>query len=163
MNELLEDVFYGAARMLMGSGLADEPLLAAAREEFAGQQYCVVREWLILDVMASEGDQKLISARDLQPVLLYAQRVMFDTRGVRQGGVLLTGFLRQYEDCFFEAEEMVYVLGGRGARKHISMPALRELSKMCGVIRMNPSQRGCWPTLEACAAGDREGLPRAQR
>ncbi len=148
VNELLEDVFYGAARMLMGSGLADEPLLAAVRDEFADQEYCVVREWLILDVMVSERDQALIEARNLQPVLLYAQRVLFDTRGTRQGGVLLTGFLRKYEDCFFEAEEMVYVLGGRGARKHISMPALRALSKMCRVLRMSPSQRGCWPLLQ---------------
>lgn len=137
VNELLEDVFFGPARALMGSGLTDELLLVAAGEQFEGREYCVVREWMILDVMVSDQDEKLIHARDLQPTTLFAQRVLFDSRGVRQGGVLLTGFMRHFEDCFFEAEEMVYVLGGRGARKHVSMPALRELSKMCRMIRIS--------------------------
>ncbi len=157
VNELLEDVLYGPARVLTGSGLADDALLTVAREEFGDREYCVVREWMILDVMVSDQDEKLIHARDLQPTTLFAQRVLFDSRGVRQGGVLLTGFLRHFEDCFFEAEEMVYVLGGRGARKHVSMPALRELSKMCGEVRRNPGQRDCWPRLEANVTGDRAG------
>lgn len=132
VSDLLEDVFYGGAQALPGSGLADEPLLAAAREEFEDREYCVVREWMILDIMVSESDQKTITARELQPVKLYAQRVLFDSRGARQGEILLTGFLRQFQDCFFEADEMVYVLGGRGFRKYVSMPTLSELSKGCG-------------------------------
>ncbi|MFR0713629.1 DUF6957 family protein [Enterobacterales bacterium BD_CKDN230030183-1A_HGKHYDSX7] len=152
MTELLGDVFYGPAHVLPGSGLADEPLLTAAREEFEGREYCVVREWLILDVMVDEHDEKLLSARGLKPIILLAQRVLFDTEGVRQGGVLLTGFLRQFEDCFFETEEMVYVLGGRGARKHLSMPALKALSKQSGELHQNHRGRGT--RLEASVAGD---------
>ncbi|AJQ46200.1 hypothetical protein N805_02730 [Pseudomonas putida S13.1.2] len=138
VNELLEHVFYGPGHMLPGSGLDDELLLAAAREEFNGQQYRVVREWLILDVMVSEDFERLVSARGLQPAILFSQRVIFDSTGIKQGGVLLSGFMRHFEDCFFKAEEMVYVLGGRGARKHISMPALKELSKACKAVRQLP-------------------------
>lgn len=133
-NLLLEEVLYSPARMLSGSGLADEPLLAAARDEFEGREYRVVREWMILDVMVGEGDDQLISARELQPVTLYAQRVLFDSRDAWPGGVLLSGFMRKYEDCFFETEDMVYVLGGRGARRHVSMPGLRELARMCSAL-----------------------------
>ncbi len=142
VNELLEDVLYGPAQVLMGSALKDDALLAAAREEFEGREYRVVCDWMILDVMVSEQDEKHIHARELQPTTLFAGQVLYDSRGVRQGVAMLSGFMRQFEDCFFEAEEMVYVLGGRGARKHISMPALRELSKMCGEVRRNPGQRG---------------------
>ncbi|AFO49070.1 hypothetical protein T1E_3233 [Pseudomonas putida DOT-T1E] len=53
---------------------------------------------------------------------------------------MLSGFMRHLEDCFFEAEEMVYVLGGRGARKHVSMPALTELSRMCRLLRKGLGQ-----------------------
>lgn len=157
MNGLLEDVFYGPARVLMGSRLADEQLLSAAGEEFEGREYCVVRDWMILDVMVSERDEKLIHARDLQPVTLFAGRVLFDSRGIRQGAAMLSGFMRHTEYCFFEAEEMVYVLGGRGARKHVSMPALRALSKMCGELRRSPDRHGCWPTIEVGALSDRAG------
>ncbi|MFJ5187550.1 DUF6957 family protein [Pseudomonas fulva] len=153
MNELLEDVLYGPAQVLMGSALTDDVLLAAAREEFEGREYCVVREWMILDVMVSDQDEKLIHARDLQPTTLFAQRVLFDSRGVRQGGVLLTGFLRHFEDCFFEAEEMVYVLGGRGARKHVSMPALTELSRMCRLLRKGVSQHESWLRMDRDITG----------
>lgn len=150
-NELLEDVLHGPASVVTGSGLADEPLLAAAREEFEGREYCVVREWLILDVTVNDHDEKLIRMRGLQPVTLFAQHVLFDSRGVRQGNVLLTGFLRQFEDCYFEAEEMVYVLGGLGARKSLSISALRELSIMCRSIRTNPSLIDSWPKLKAAS------------
>ncbi|WP_147429957.1 DUF6957 family protein [Pseudomonas alloputida] len=142
MNELLEDVLYGPAQVLMGSALTDDALLAAAREEFEGREYRVVRNWMILDVMVSEQDEKNIHARELQPSTLFAGQVLYDSRGVRQGTAMLSGFMRHVEDCFFEAEEMVYVLGGRGARKHVSMPALKELSKMCGELRQNTGQRG---------------------
>lgn len=154
VNKLLEEVFYGPALVLAGSGLADEPLLAAARDEFEGSKYCVVREWMILDVMVGESDEKLISERGLQPVTLYAQRVLFDSTGKGLSGFRLTGFLRQFEDCFFETDEMVYVLGGRGCRKYVSMPALSELSKGYGALRHRPSPLGFLTSIEGCTSGD---------
>ena len=153
VNELLEDVLYGPAQVLMGSALTDDALLAAAREEFEGREYRVVRDWMILDVMVSEQDEKLIHARELQPVTLFAGRVLYDSRGVRQGTAMLSGFMRHVEDCFFEAEEMVYVLGGRGARKHVSMPALTELSRMCRLLRKGLSQNESWLGLDRGITG----------
>lgn len=135
VNELLDDVLCGPERVLPGSDLDDEQLLAAAREVFHGRQYRVVREWMILDVTGSEEFEQLVSLRGLQPVTLFAQRMLFDSTGLKQGGVWLSGFMRAFEDCYFEAEEVVYVLGGRGARKQVSMPALRELSKRCSLLR----------------------------
>lgn len=77
--ELVADVLYGPARTLGGSRLDDDELIKLAREEFEGQPFCVVRNWMILDLLLPEAQESEVRRQGLQPSVLYAHRVVFDS------------------------------------------------------------------------------------
>lgn len=131
--ELLGDLLYGPARVLYGSKLTDEQLLQVTHETFGGQAVCIVRNWMVIDVKLTERHDDLIRKNGLQPTVLYANTVVSESEaaGEMHSGVL-SGFQVSYEDCFFETENMLYVLAGRGCRKSAELPAVFELSQQCG-------------------------------
>ncbi len=95
-------------------------------EKFRGRSYCLVRDWTILDVEMTHGKFKELQARGLQPVVVYALQVVFDSRGrFNRGDWVRSSFLLSYEKGgFFFTENTVYVLLGSGARQKISVQDL---------------------------------------
>ncbi|MGS0738178.1 DUF6957 family protein [Pseudomonas sp. GG8] len=132
--ELLGDLLYGPARVLYGSKLTDEKLLQATHETFGARPFCIVRNWMIIDVLLTDRHDRLIKANGLKPAVLYGSTIggADDAAGDLSHGVL-SGFQRSYEDCFFETEDMLlFVLAGRGARKSAGVPSVFALAQQCG-------------------------------
>ncbi|WP_150642643.1 DUF6957 family protein [Pseudomonas fluorescens] len=133
-SELIVDVLYGPARTFGGSGLKDDELIKLAREEFEGRSFCVVRNWMILDVMLPETQEQEIKKQGLQPAILYAHRAVFDSEArFSAGESVITSYQQSFEDCFFESKDTLYILAGRGARKHVSWPAVTSLRDVATV------------------------------
>jgi len=134
-TELIEDVLYGPARMLGGSRLEDDELIKLAREEFEGQPFCIVRNWMLIDLMLSDEQENEIRKQDLQPSVLYAHHAVFDSEErIATGNGFITGYQKDFHGCFFESRDKLYILAGRGSRKHASLPAitlLREAVPAC--------------------------------
>lgn len=127
-SELVVDVLYGPARTLGGSRLNDDELIKLAHEEFSDRSFCVVRNWMILDVMISERDRQEVNNKGLQPTVLYAHAAVFDSEAhVAAGQGIITNYQKGHEGCFFESKNTLYILAGPGARKHVSWPALKAL------------------------------------
>ncbi len=127
-SDLLGDLFYGSAQPLHGSWLNDEELIRLTRESFPCKPYCIVRNWMLLDVMLSEPMRKENKAAGQQPVVLYAQCVIEDSSGRNlPGDSVSTSFQVFFDDCFFETKDMLYILAGRGSRKHTSLLAVTVL------------------------------------
>lgn len=137
-QHLISDILHGPAMVLGGSGLADAAATSAAAEVFAGQRFCVVRHWLLLDVVLPLERQQAVAASGLSSTVLYAHTLVHDSTGhCWPGRPVLTGFERSQEDCFFQSEQGLFVLAGSGGRKSISLPAflaLGESLKGMGVL-----------------------------
>lgn len=130
-TDLVGDLLWSPAHMAFGSGLDDEQLLQAASEVFAGQQVCIVRHWMIIQVGLDLDAKRLLKSRGLKPVVMYANTVVGAPTGNEFG--VLSGYQRCFEDCFFQSDEMLFVLAGRGSCKEADEQAVRALARRCGI------------------------------
>lgn len=127
--ELLSDLLFGPAQPLGGSRLADDELVSLCNETFSEKPFCVVRHWMLLDVMLPQSMEKDIKARGTQATILYAQVMVFDSRGMHQPrGSVLSSYQLDFDGCVFESKETIFILAGRGSRKHASLPAVQALA-----------------------------------
>jgi hypothetical protein len=128
-DELLGDLLYGSARPLGGSKLGDDELVELAADTFNEKPFCVVRHWMILDVMLPESTEREIKAQGLDATVLYAQAAVFDSQNEHSpGDSILSGYLRDFDGCIFESKTTIFILAGRGFRKHVSLPAFQALN-----------------------------------
>lgn len=138
--ELIEDVLYGPAQMLGGSRLEDAELVKLALEEFEGQSFCVARKWLILDVLLPEAQEREVRKQGLRPSVLYVHQSVFDSEArILNGDSFITSYQKDFHGCFFESKEKLYILAGRGARKHASLPAVEALAAYRGMLQPHQS------------------------
>lgn len=114
--------------MLGGSRLEDDEIIKLACEEFEGQRFCVVRNWMILDVLMPAAQESEVRKQGLRPSVLFFQQAVFDSEGrISAGDRFVSGYKKDFYGCFFESKEMLYILAGRGSRKHASLPAVQSL------------------------------------
>lgn len=132
-HQLLGDLLFGPAQPLPGSGLDDDTLLKLAFEEFPEKEFCIVRRWMLIDVILSDDQESQVRSEGLRPCIIYAQ-AMITKEGTKAGDThgVLSGFQLTFEDCFFETQDMLYILAGRGSRKFASKPAVSALADLCG-------------------------------
>ncbi|WP_024777095.1 DUF6957 family protein [Pseudomonas corrugata] len=127
--DLLGDLLFGSARPLGGSKLGDDELIELAADTLREKPFCIVRHWMVLDVMLPEFQEREIKAQGLEATLLYAQSAVFDSQNKYQpGDRIVSGYQRDFDGCFFESNDTIFILAGRGARKHASFPAVQALS-----------------------------------
>ena len=130
-TELIQDLIYGPARVLGGSRLGDDELIQLARKEFEGQRFCIVRNWMLIDLMLSGEQENEIRKQGLQPSVLYVNHAVLDSEvGIARGNGFITGYQKDFHGCFFESMDKLYILAGRGARKHASLPAVKALGAL---------------------------------
>jgi hypothetical protein len=127
--DLLGDLLFGSARPLGGSKLGDDELIELAADTFKEKPFCIVRHWMILDVMLPESDEQEIKAQGLDATVLYAQAAVFDSQNKHSpGDSILSGYQCDFDGCIFESNTTIFILAGRGARKHVSFPAVQSMA-----------------------------------
>lgn len=127
-TDLLGDLLFGPAQSLGGSKLGNDELIELAAETFVEKPFCIVRGWMLLDVMLPELQEQDVKAQGLEATVLYAQAVVFDSsKRLKPGDSVLSDFQSDFEECIFESKDVLFILAGRGARKHVSAPAVEAL------------------------------------
>lgn len=127
--DLLGDLLFGPAQPLSGSNLSNDELIELAAESFTEKPFCIVRRWMILDVMLPEFQEREIKAQGLEATRLYAQSSEFDSENTYQpGDSIFSDFQREFDGCVFESKHRIFILAGRGARKHVSLPTVEALA-----------------------------------
>lgn len=135
-EHLIADILYGPAQSIGGSGLSDENLSRVAAEEYAGQEVCVVRHWLLLDVMLPEDEQSQLEHEGRQATVLYANSIVHNSRKNMGGRKdIISGYESESCGWLFRADDTTYILAGPGGRKYVSLPAITALRAHVG--------RGC--------------------
>lgn len=116
------DVLYSAGVPMSGSTMSDEEALSYARRHFPYGNFCLVRDWLWLDLETTDEQRHALEKTQRQPALIYAHQVVFDSeRRWDVGDFVRTSLLHQFSDGFhFKTLNSVYLLLGPGSRKPAS-------------------------------------------
>lgn len=132
-DDLLGDLLFGPARMLRGTELDEAELIRIALDSFDRRPLLVVRTWMLLDVILPSSELQAIEDRGLKPTVLYANHVLFTTQPQEASSYgVISAYQTGLAGCIFESKDALYVLAGRGARKHVSLPALTALQQSMG-------------------------------
>ncbi|MNL32256.1 hypothetical protein D3C87_1540950 [compost metagenome] len=84
---------------------------------------------MLLNVMLPDFQEREIKTQGLWATLLYAQSAVFDSENVHSpGDSILSDYQSDFDGCIFESKTTIFILAGRGARKHVSLPAVEAMA-----------------------------------
>ncbi|WP_156510911.1 hypothetical protein [Pseudomonas sp. p21] len=125
---LIAGLLFEGGFPVEGEGASDECIVQAARAANQNRPFCVVRDWLLLDIMVPSDVEDDLKAMGLQPTVVYAHTVVYDSKAEgSRAGAIRSSFQRMLDGCSFESMHTRFVLAGPGVRKHVSLPALLAL------------------------------------
>lgn len=125
------------AEHVEGMLLPDDELIGLAKRCSGDRPFCVVRDWILLDVMVSDKDEKTLASQGLQPTVMLGRQIVFDSRtqGSRPGG-LRSSFMYALVESVFESKDTLYFLAGPGFRKHTSLAAVLALDEVAWQVSL---------------------------
>jgi hypothetical protein len=122
MDELnaVSELLYGPGEPMTGREMSDEEAIAYAQSSFPFGNFCLVREWIWIDLEVNETQRTVLARTQRLPVMLYAHSVVFDSeRRWDAGDFVRTSPLHAFEEGFhFKTLNSTYLLLGAGTRKH---------------------------------------------
>ena len=119
--ELVIDLLRAPGESMPGSSLSPNDAKTYVREQFPGQAYCLVRDWIWLDLICEEKHRLVLRTTHRLPVMLYAHTVVYDSAGRwGPGDFVRTSLLCLFDQNFlFRTHNTIYVLLGLGSRKSV--------------------------------------------
>ena len=113
----------GSGLPMSGSSMSDQEALSYARKHFTHGSFCLVRNWLWLDLDAPTEILQSLAASQRQPAIIYADTVIYDSeRRWDVGDFVRTSPLHHFADDFlFSTLNTAYLLLGPGQRKRTSI------------------------------------------
>ncbi|OCX25496.1 DUF6957 family protein [Pseudomonas graminis] len=95
-----------------------------------GRRYCVVRDWIIVDVDVPADYRVALTEEGLEPFVLYAEdRVLHSGGTWRKRGYVRTTFsTSKPEPHVFRTRDMTFVLMGQGCRKTASLEVVMAIA-----------------------------------
>lgn len=117
--EEISRLLYGAGEEMPGWSGTQEDLISAAAKTFPGKAFCVVKQWILIDLMVNSDEQEKLTRLGLLPATLFAHEVVLDSKGRFQPSMWVrSNFGKSFtEGCMFETKSTVYLLLGDGVRK----------------------------------------------
>lgn len=131
MEKLVElsALLYEPGEVMAGSPMSKDEAKDYVRERAHNKEYCIVRDWIWIDLEVTEEERSILEKTRRQPVVIYAHSVIFDTaRRWDVGDYVRTSFLYAFHEGYmFETMNSIYVLLGDGIRKRTSLDTLGML------------------------------------
>ena len=124
LNEISQ-LLYGTGDESPGWQGSEEELISLAAKTFPGKAFCVVKQWIFIDLTVNPVEREKVIGLGLLPATLFAHEVVFDSRNRFQPGMWVrSNFGKSFtEGCMFETNKTVYLLLGPGLRKEASIGA----------------------------------------
>lgn len=131
MSELsgVSDLLYGAGVPMVGIEISDDEAVERVRKQFRFSDYCLVRDWIWIDLDVSDEQRALLEKTGRQPTIVYAHTVIYDSaRRWDVGDFVRTSPLHAFHDGFlFQTWNTVYVLLGDGVRKRAALETVGRI------------------------------------
>jgi hypothetical protein len=128
--EEISQLLYGVGEGSAGWQGSQEDLISLAAKIFPGKAFCVVRQWILIDLIVTSEEQEKLTRHGLLPATLYAHEVVLDSRGRFQPRMWVRsdfGVSFIYE-CMFETKNTVYLLLGGGQKKEATVDTAFSMS-----------------------------------
>ena len=127
--QTITELLYGPGQPMPGSAMTDEQAMVFAREHCRFTEFCLVRQWLWIDLDVTEAQRIELEKTQRQPVILYAHGVVYDSsRRWDVGDVVRTSPLSVFEEGFvFRTLNSTYVLLGDGQRKRAALETVGRI------------------------------------
>jgi len=118
-------LFYGAGEEIPGWPGSQEDLIALAARSFPGKPFCIVRQWILIDLIMTPEENEKLTKLVLLPATLFAHEVVLDSKGRFEPTMWArSNFGKSFtEGCIFETKNTVYLLWGPGQRKEATVGA----------------------------------------
>lgn len=128
--EEISQLFYGTGEEVPGWEGSQEDLIALTAKAFPGKAFCVVRQWILIDLTVTPDEKEKLMNLGLLPMTLFAHEVVLDSKGRFQPGMWVrSNFGKSFtEGCMFETKNTVYLLLAAGQRKEASLAAAFSMS-----------------------------------
>ncbi len=124
-------LLYGAGEVMPGIEMSWEQARerVVARDRSVWMPYCIVRDWIWIDLILSEEEQGGLRSSGREAVMLYAHSVLFDSERRFDVGdwVRTTPLVSFSEGYFFQTCNTLYVLVGDGQRKQAELSTVMSL------------------------------------
>ncbi|CAI8941524.1 DUF6957 family protein [Pseudomonas sp. IT-P4] len=128
--EEISRLLYGAGDGLAGWQGSQQDLIFLASKVFPGKAFCVVRQWILIDLTVKPDEKDKLTRLGLLPATLFAREVVLDSRGRFQPKMWVRsnfGVSFIY-GCMFETKNTVYLLLGGGQKKEATVDAAFSMS-----------------------------------
>lgn len=131
MNELdsLANLFNEGGEVMAGSPMTDEQALGYMRELRSYSEFCLVRDWIWIDLNVTPAQLVELENTRRQPAVIFAHSVIYDSaRRWDVGDLVRTSPLHEFRDGFlFQTLNSVYVLLGDGLRKRAAVDTVGRI------------------------------------
>jgi hypothetical protein len=118
----------GPSVVMSGCELELEDAIRITRERYPDSSFCVVNEWIWLDLEAPDLVIEGLAVDGKKPTMLLVFNVLFDSSSTSKSHWFRSTPLINFTDhMFFQTEAKLYVLLGHGRRKSMSLSAIVRL------------------------------------
>jgi hypothetical protein len=123
-------LFYKAGEETPGWSGSQEDLITLAAKAFPGKAFCVVRQWILIDLSVTPDENEKMTNLGLLPATLFAHEIVLDSKGRFQPKMWVrSNFGKSFtQGCMFETKNTVYLLWGPGLRKEATLGAAFSMS-----------------------------------
>ena len=122
--EEISQLLYGAGKEVPGWQGTQDELIALAAKTFPGKAFCVVKQWILIDLTVNPDEKEKLSGLGLLPATLFAHEIVLDSQSRFQPSMWVrSNFGISSSPYLFETKKTVYLLLGSGLRKEASIGA----------------------------------------
>jgi hypothetical protein len=124
------ELLYGPGDPMQGSEMNDAQALAYAEGGAGYSAFCIVRNWVWINLDLSHAEVEDLQRTGRQPAVIYSPTVIFDSARRWGGGdIVRTSLLSSFEENFiFKTSNTAYLLLGDGLRKSASLSTMLRIS-----------------------------------
>jgi hypothetical protein len=128
--EEISQLLYGAGKQVPGWKGTQDDLISLAAKTFPSKAFCVVKQWILIDLTVTPDEKEKLTNLGLLPATLFAHEVVLDSKGRFQPQMWVrSNFGKSFtEGCMFETKNTVYLLLGSGQRKEATVGAAFSMS-----------------------------------
>jgi hypothetical protein len=122
--EEISQLLYGAGKEMPGWQGTQDELIALAAKTFPSKAFCVVKQWILIDLTVTPAEKDKLTGLGLLPATLFAHEIVLDSKGRFQPQMWVrSNFGVSSSPYMFETKKTVYLLLGPGLRKEASVGA----------------------------------------
>lgn len=128
MSDIDVQDIIGPSAVMQGSSVELNEAIRITKERFPGQSFCVVENWVWLDLDAPDLITEELASEGQQPVMLLVFNTLYDSSTTANPHWFRSTPLAEFSDgMFFQTTHKLYVLLGPGRRKSMSLSAVVRL------------------------------------